>query len=47
MGDSKEYVWGLLTKRERNFIKILVDNGFGVSTIRLYRNSGELVIWRK
>ena len=47
MSDSKTYLWSQLTQIEKKFIKSMVDNGFKVSTIRLYRNSGEIVIWRK
>jgi hypothetical protein len=46
MSNSKQYLWSQLTQIEKQFIKSMVDNGFGVGTIRLYRKTTEeIIIW--
>jgi len=46
MSNSKQYLWSQLTPIEKKFIKSVVDNGFRVNTIRLYRKTTEeIIIW--
>ena len=48
VSEAKKYLWSQLTQIEKKFIKSMVDNGFGVSTIRLYRKTTEeIIIWSR